>query len=179
MKLVSDGFWHPSYSILDVIRQWQDHMDVLEILILMYQKWIWDRANRVRLLWWLNSKESACQCRRHPAGSTHSSTRALRPPEQLERPAGFPSSYCFFLLWLLSNKGTGMIPYDLSFEFILGEEVCLDSGLLRITPSPTRQVPPESHTPRWIQSQRISILRQRDFPQGCYCQCCLPSIPYA
>ena len=27
-----------------------------------------------------------------PAGSTHSSTRGLRPPEQLERPAGFPSS---------------------------------------------------------------------------------------
>ena len=27
-----------------------------------------------------------------PAGSTHSSTRDLRPPEQLERPAGFPSS---------------------------------------------------------------------------------------
>ena len=27
-----------------------------------------------------------------PAGSTHSSTRSLRPPEQLERPAGFPSS---------------------------------------------------------------------------------------
>ena len=26
------------------------------------------------------------------AGSTHSSTRGLRPPEQLERPAGFPSS---------------------------------------------------------------------------------------
>ena len=24
-----------------------------------------------------------------PAGSTHSSTRGLRPPEQLERPAGF------------------------------------------------------------------------------------------
>ena len=28
-----------------------------------------------------------------PAGSTHSSTRGLRPPEQLERPAGFPSSW--------------------------------------------------------------------------------------
>ena len=27
-----------------------------------------------------------------PAGSTHSSTRGLRPHEQLERPAGFPSS---------------------------------------------------------------------------------------
>ena len=27
-----------------------------------------------------------------PAGSTQSSTRGLRPPEQLERPAGFPSS---------------------------------------------------------------------------------------
>ena len=27
-----------------------------------------------------------------PAGSTHSSTRGLRPPEQLERQAGFPSS---------------------------------------------------------------------------------------
>ena len=27
-----------------------------------------------------------------PAGSTHRSTRGLRPPEQLERPAGFPSS---------------------------------------------------------------------------------------
>ena len=27
-----------------------------------------------------------------PAGSTHSSTRGLRPPEQLERRAGFPSS---------------------------------------------------------------------------------------
>ena len=27
-----------------------------------------------------------------PAGSTHSSTRGRRPPEQLERPAGFPSS---------------------------------------------------------------------------------------
>ena len=27
-----------------------------------------------------------------PAGSTHSSTRGLRPPEQLESPAGFPSS---------------------------------------------------------------------------------------
>ena len=27
-----------------------------------------------------------------PAGFTHSSTRGLRPPEQLERPAGFPSS---------------------------------------------------------------------------------------
>ena len=26
------------------------------------------------------------------AGSTHSSTTGLRPPEQLERPAGFPSS---------------------------------------------------------------------------------------
>ena len=26
-------------------------------------------------------------------GGTHSSTRGLRPPEQLERPAGFPSSY--------------------------------------------------------------------------------------
>ena len=25
-----------------------------------------------------------------PAGTTHSSTRGLRPPEQLERPAGFP-----------------------------------------------------------------------------------------
>ena len=63
MKPVNDGSWYPSYSILDVIRQWPDQMDVLEILILMYQKWIWDRANR--LLWWLNSKESACQCRRH------------------------------------------------------------------------------------------------------------------
>ena len=30
--------------------------------------------------------------RQRPAGSTHSSTRGLRPPEQLERPAGFPSS---------------------------------------------------------------------------------------
>ena len=28
-----------------------------------------------------------------PAGSTHSSTRVLRPPEQLERQAGFPSSH--------------------------------------------------------------------------------------
>ena len=28
----------------------------------------------------------------HGAGSTHSSTRGLRPPEQLERPAGFPTS---------------------------------------------------------------------------------------
>ena len=27
-----------------------------------------------------------------PPGSTHSSMRGLRPPEQLERPAGFPSS---------------------------------------------------------------------------------------
>ena len=27
-------------------------------------------------------------------GSTHRSTRGLRPPEQLERPAGFPSSSC-------------------------------------------------------------------------------------
>ena len=28
-----------------------------------------------------------------PAGSTHSSTTGLKPPEQLERPAGLPSSY--------------------------------------------------------------------------------------
>ena len=30
--------------------------------------------------------------RQSPAGSTHSSTSGLRPPEQLERQAGFPSS---------------------------------------------------------------------------------------
>ena len=38
-----------------------------------------------------------------PAGSTHSSTRGLRPPEQLERPAGFPSSVSNCLI--VTTKG--------------------------------------------------------------------------
>ena len=36
--------------------------------------------------------KDVCPWAQRPAGSTHSSTRGLRPPEQLEMPAGFPSS---------------------------------------------------------------------------------------
>lgn len=41
MKPVCGGSWYLSDSILDVIKEWQDQMDVLEILILQYPKWIW------------------------------------------------------------------------------------------------------------------------------------------
>ena len=48
----------------------------------------WGARGRVVTEAWL----AALLALLHPAGSTHSSTRGLRPPEQLERPAGFPSS---------------------------------------------------------------------------------------
>ena len=48
-----------------------------------------------------------------PAGSTHSSTRGLRPPEQLVRPAGFPSSAQSYLTFCDPMEPTRLLcPWD-------------------------------------------------------------------
>ena len=44
------------------------------------------------IFWTPKSLQMVIAAMKLPAGSTHSSTRGLRPPKQLERPAGFPSS---------------------------------------------------------------------------------------
>lgn len=43
-----DNQGRSSESILDIIREWQDQMDALGTLNLMYPKWMWGRTNGVQ-----------------------------------------------------------------------------------------------------------------------------------